>query len=36
MEYGFNEEPFQFSQVLPLDESSLGNSSKTLVSKAGF
>jgi hypothetical protein len=36
MEYGYNEEPFQFSQVLPLDESSLGNSSKTLVSKAGF
>lgn len=36
MEYGYNEEPFQFSQVLPLDASSLGNSSKTLVSKAGF
>lgn len=36
MEYGYNEEPFQFSQVLPLDEISLGNSSKTLISKAGF
>ena len=36
MEYYFNEEPFQFSQKLPLDESSLDDLSKKLISKAGF
>ena len=36
MEYYSNEEPFQFSQKLPLDESSLDDLSKKLISKAGF
>ena len=36
MEYYLNEEPFQFSQKLPLDESSLDDLSKKLISKAGF
>lgn len=36
MEYYANEEPFQFSQKLPLNETSLDNLSKKLISKAGF
>lgn len=36
MEYYANEEPFQFSQKLPLNESSLDDLSKKLISKAGF
>lgn len=36
MEYYSNEEPFQFSQKLPLNESSLEDLSKKLISKAGF
>jgi hypothetical protein len=36
MEYGSNDEPFQFSQKLPLNESSLDDLSKKLISKAGF
>ncbi len=36
MEYGYNEEPFQLSQKLPLNESSLDDLSKKLISKAGF
>lgn len=36
MEYGNNEEPFQLSQKLPLNERSLDDLSKKLISKAGF
>lgn len=36
MEYYANEEPFQLSQKLPLNESSLDDLSKKLISKAGF
>ena len=36
MEYYSNEEPFQLSQKLPLNESSLDDLSKKLISKAGF
>lgn len=35
-EYYSNEEPFQFSQKLPLNESSIDDLTKKLVSKAGF
>lgn len=36
MEYYSNEEPFQFSQKLPLNGNSLDDLSKKLISKAGF
>jgi hypothetical protein len=36
MEYYANEEPFQLSQKLPLNETSLDDLSKKLISKAGF
>lgn len=36
MEYGGNEEPFQFSQKLPLNGSSIDDTSKRLVSAEGL
>lgn len=36
MEFGANNEPFQFSQKLPLNAESIDNTSKRLVSAGGF
>lgn len=36
MDYGYNEEPFQFSQILPLDANSIKDTSKRLVSAEGL